>query len=125
MAGLYVLFDGNCNLCDGFVSFAMRRDRAERLSFVPLQSAEGIALLNEPEGQSMAFVENGQVWRASDAALRVFGYLDWPWSWLAWLRVFPRGLRDLVYGIVARLRYRLFGARAVCEITPRSRARRG
>ena len=125
MTGLTVLFDGNCKLCDGFVSFAMKRDGAGRLNFVPLQSAEGLAILNDPQGQSMAFVENGRVWRASDAALRTCAYLDWPWRWLAWLRVIPRGLRDFIYGIVARLRYRLFGARAVCEITPRRRAPRG
>ena len=42
---LVVLFDGDCNLCDGLVGFLARRDRAGRLRFVPIQSDEGRARL--------------------------------------------------------------------------------
>ena len=121
MPGLYILFDGYCNLCDGFVAFAMQRDRRGVLRFVPTQSEEGLQLLRESgqeQGQaSVVFIENGRLWRASDAALRVFAYLDWPWNWVSWLRILPKGLRDFVYAFVARLRYRLFGVRTVCAIT--------
>ncbi len=121
MPSLYVLFDGYCNLCDGFVSFAIQRDRRGVLSFVPTQSEEGVRLLQalgqEQLQGSVLFIENGRLWKASDAALRIFSYLDWPWSWVSWLRVVPKGLRDFVYDLVARLRYRLFGSKSVCAIT--------
>ena len=117
MPGLYVLFDGYCNLCDGFVAFAIKRDRRGVLSFVPRQSEEGLRLFAEPAVESILFIENGHLWRGSDAALRVFSYLDWPWNAVAWLRVFPKGLRDFVYALVARFRYRLFGVKSVCAIT--------
>ena len=130
MPCLYVLFDGYCNLCDGFTSFAIKRDRRGVLSFVPTQSEEGLRLLRESgqdsgQGQqSILFIENGRLWRASDAALRVFSYLDWPWNRVSWLRVLPKGLRDFVYALVARLRYRLFGVKTVCAITRKGRGTR-
>ncbi len=128
MPGLYVLFDGYCNLCDGFVTFAIQRDRRGVLSFVPTQSEEGVRLLREagqdPVQGSVLFIENGRLWRASDAALRVFSYLDSPWNWVSWLRVLPKGLRDFVYAFVARARYRLFGVKTVCAITRKGKAPR-
>ena len=33
-----VLFDGVCNLCNGFVRFVIARDPATRFQFAPLQS---------------------------------------------------------------------------------------
>ena len=124
MTGLYVLFDGYCNLCDGFVSFAMKHDKGGVLQFLPLQSEEGQKLLTGPAMDSVAFLENGKVWRRSDAALRVFSYLSWPWKAVSWLRIFPQGVRDAVYNQVARLRYRLFGTKQVCELTQRRKAKR-
>jgi predicted DCC family thiol-disulfide oxidoreductase YuxK len=36
-----VLFDGVCNLCDGFVNFVFGRDTERKIVFAPLQSATG------------------------------------------------------------------------------------
>lgn len=40
-----VLFDGVCNLCNGFVQFIIRHDPAGRFRFAALQSEAGQALL--------------------------------------------------------------------------------
>jgi predicted DCC family thiol-disulfide oxidoreductase YuxK len=34
------------------------------------------------------------------------------------MRLLPRGFRDLVYDLVARMRYRTFGRYDVCPIPP-------
>ncbi|WP_080508131.1 thiol-disulfide oxidoreductase DCC family protein [Bryobacter aggregatus] len=126
MSRLFVLFDGYCNLCDSFVSFVMRQDRRKRFEFVPLQSEEGLRLLSEagfaPQSvDSVVLIENGIGLRKSDAALRIFWHLGWPWRSLSWLRLFPLALRDSVYTAIAKSRYRVFGKKEFCELSPRSR----
>ena len=96
-----VLYDGECNLCRGAVSFIGERDRADRFRFVPLEEAEAcdtMYLLDE-EGRH----------DRSTAALRVAADLPWPWSLLRFFRFVPRPLRDACYDFVARNRRRWFG----------------
>lgn len=127
--GAVVLFDGVCNLCNGSVQFIIRRDPAGRFRFASLQSEAGQALLRrhglDPEDLfSVILVEDGRVHSRSDAALRIAGGLSGGWRAAGALRVVPRPLRDLVYGLVARNRYRWFGRRDACMIpTPELRAR--
>ncbi len=39
-----ILFDGQCNVCNTFVQFVIRRDPAEKFQFAPLQSEQAAAL---------------------------------------------------------------------------------
>jgi len=53
----------------------------------------------------------------SDAVLAVLAELPQPWPALAAiLRLIPRPLRDLVYRLVARWRYRIWGRLESCPI---------
>jgi predicted DCC family thiol-disulfide oxidoreductase YuxK len=124
-----VLFDGVCNLCTGSVLFILRRDPEERYRFASLQSEQGSALAREyaiPAGEltSVVLIEGGRAYQRSDAALRIARRLSggWPALWL--LRFVPRAIRDAVYDLVARNRYRWFGRQESCMIpTPELRAR--
>ena len=123
-----LLFDGYCNLCDGFVAFLMQRDRAGRFVFVPLQSPEGIALLAQAGlsttyVDSVVLIENGQARIKSDAALRALEILGGVWSFAKILRIAPSGFRDFFYDRIAQLRYRIFGKKEVCSLTRRRKAR--
>ena len=124
-----VLFDGVCNLCNGSVQFIVRHDPAGRFRFASLQSEAGRALLRrhglDPADLfSVILVEGGRAYSRSDAALRVAGGLSGGWRAVGALRVVPRPLRDLVYGWVARNRYRWFGRQDACMIpTPELRTR--
>ena len=60
----------------------------------------------------------GAVLVESDAALRIAAALDGPVRHLARLQVVPRPIRDAVYRLVARTRYRIFGRYEACEIPP-------
>lgn len=120
----FLLYDGYCNLCDGFVSFLMDRDPSGCFEFIPLQSAEGKTLLNQA-GLSTAYIdsvvliENGRGRIKSDAALRALEILGGVWKGSVVLRIFPPRLRDFVYDGIAKLRYRIFGRKAVCDLTRR------
>ena len=124
-----ILFDGVCNLCNGFVTFVIARDPARRFRFGPLQSAAARRLLGSIDSRdewpdSLLLVENGRVWTRSAAALRVARRLTFPWPLTYVLVLVPSPLRDWAYDRIARGRYRWFGRRAVCMVpTSELRAR--
>jgi predicted DCC family thiol-disulfide oxidoreductase YuxK len=123
-----VFFDGVCGLCNGFVDVILRADKAGALHFAPLQGDTARRLLPSPpddaETWSMLYMDERGLYTRSDAALEILRRLGGIWSVLALIRVVPRFLRDAVYGVIARNRYRWFGKRAVCRIpTPKERDR--
>jgi predicted DCC family thiol-disulfide oxidoreductase YuxK len=121
-----VFFDGVCNLCNGFVDFLVRRDRWRTLRFASLQGKTSLELLGPEAGRELASVvlyQDGEVLKESDAALRILELLGGPWRAVALFRIFPRFLRDWLYRLIARNRYRLFGKRETCRLpSPDERA---
>ncbi len=124
-----ILFDGVCTLCNGAVRFVIERDPADAFRFASLQSEFAQPLLAQaglPPGylDGLVLVEDGRTYAKSDAVLRIARRLDRPWQ-AAWaLRFVPRPLRDAVYDVVARHRYRVFGKEDSCPLpTPAMRAR--
>ncbi|MFH1568337.1 MAG: DCC1-like thiol-disulfide oxidoreductase family protein [Gemmatimonadota bacterium] len=119
-----LLYDGVCALCNGAVRFVLRRDRQGAIRFAPLQGPTAAAVIaRHPhlEGvDSMVWVgAAGEVSVRSDAALAVGRYLGGPWRWLAAAAsLVPRPLRDGLYDLVARRRYRLFGRYDACPVPP-------
>jgi predicted DCC family thiol-disulfide oxidoreductase YuxK len=116
-----ILFDGVCNLCNGFVRFVVARDPAARFRFAALTSAPAAGILRRagvtaPLPDSMILVEDGRVYFKSDAPLRIARGLRFPWPLLYGFVVVPRFIRDRVYDIIAARRYRWFGRRDVCMI---------
>jgi predicted DCC family thiol-disulfide oxidoreductase YuxK len=124
-----ILFDGVCNLCNGFVQFVIARDPAAHFRFGPLQSEAaqrliGAAQLPGPLPDSIVLVEDARVWTESSAALRVLGRLTFPWPLALVFVLVPPPVRNWVYRMVARNRYRWFGRREVCLVpTPELRNR--
>ncbi len=124
-----ILFDGVCNLCNGFVQFVIARDPQARLSFASLQSDAAARLLARTplaasRGESLVFIEGGRMFTRSTAALRILRALGFPWSLGYALIAVPRPIRDWVYDRVARNRYAWFGRRDVCMVpTPELRRR--
>jgi predicted DCC family thiol-disulfide oxidoreductase YuxK len=105
----------------------IRRDPAGRFQFAALQSDAARRLLlaaPQPLPDSLVLVENGRMFMRSTAALRVLRGLRFPWPLASVLLVVPRPLRDWVYDLVARNRYRWFGKRDACMVpTPELQAR--
>ena len=118
-----ILFDGVCVLCSRGCGFVSKRDRRGYFRFVPMQLAEGRPLaeqlgINPDRPDSFAFVADGQAYIKSEAVLRIARELPrWQWTWL--FHFIPRVIRDAIYDLVARNRYRWFGRRDTC-ILPNS-----
>jgi len=116
-----VVFDGVCNLCSRSAHFILRNDRSRVFKLATAQSAIGRQLLADagidPDNvETFVLVRAGHAYFRSDAALEVVNKLDWPWRALKILRFIPRALRDPVYRLVARNRYRWFGRKATCMV---------
>lgn len=124
-----MLFDGVCNLCNGFVRFIIPRDPAGHFRFAALQSSAASRLLKgrslgERAADTVILVDGDRIDTQSTAALRIARELRFPWNLAYAAIIVPRPLRDAVYAWVARHRYRWFGKRDVCLVpTPELRAR--
>lgn len=123
-----ILFDGVCNLCNSSVNFIIDRDRGA-FKFASLQSEEAQSILNEygvdpTKLESIVLVDKGLVYNKSTAALHIAGYLKGLWPVVKVFLVLPRVMRDFIYDIIARNRYKWFGKSDACRIpTPELRHR--
>ena len=52
----------------------------------------------------------------SDAILRIFSALGFPWSMFGVFRLVPRVIRDFIYRVIAKNRYQWFGKRETCRM---------
>lgn len=125
-----VFFDGVCHLCNGFVDFVILRDQRRTLLFAPLQGETAQKLLQAKAHQnardslmSVLFWDKGQVFSESDAVLKILTHLP-RYKFLGYLGfAIPAFLRNILYRLIARYRYKLFGKRDFCRIpTPEERA---
>jgi predicted DCC family thiol-disulfide oxidoreductase YuxK len=127
--GPVILFDGVCNLCNGSVQFVVDHDPDGVFRFAPLQSESAQDLLaavgfDDYDFGTFVLVDGDEYYTKSDAALRVARELERPWSWLWLFRFVPSVVRDGVYDLVARYRYRVFGRKDRCMVpTPELRDR--
>ncbi|MBV6493343.1 MAG: hypothetical protein LDLANPLL_01359 [Turneriella sp.] len=119
-----VFFDGVCNLCNASVDFLVRRDKRRLLRFAPLSGKTAAALLTQKAiPDSIVLYMHGQIFTRSTAALKLVGFLPWPWQMLRVGWLLPRFLRDALYDFIARNRYRWFGKKATCRLpTPNEKS---
>ena len=123
---LLVLYDGVCALCNGTVSFLLKRDRKDEFRFAPLQSNLGREIVRRDGGDPddldtiylvLNFGEDDErILKRSRAVLAAVNELGGGWKAVGALRVIPRFLSDLGYRLVANLRYRLFGKYDACPV---------
>jgi predicted DCC family thiol-disulfide oxidoreductase YuxK len=124
-----IVFDALCVLCSANAQFVLRHDRKGRFRLAAMQGETGIALykrfgIDPSSPETLIVVSGGTALRNSDAVLAIWSGLGWPWKGLAMLRLIPRPLRDFIYLLIARNRYRLFGKRDTCWVPNPDQAER-
>ena len=121
-----LLYDGVCGLCDRLTQFLLKRDKHDRLLFASLQSDFAVAILNR-HGKDTHDLDTVYVVKdyemptevllaRSDAILYVLKQLGGVWSFSSAAKALPRWLRDRVYNLVARNRYKVFGRYETCML---------
>jgi predicted DCC family thiol-disulfide oxidoreductase YuxK len=116
-----ILFDGICNLCNGLVRFIIKRDRIGRFKFASLQSDAGHEWLKRfgitTNGfDSVVLIREEKYYLKSTGVLKILRDLGGIWKAFYIFIIIPRPLRDFVYDLIAKSRYRIFGKRDTCMI---------
>lgn len=117
-----ILFDGVCNLCNGFVQLVIKYDKKDIFRFVALQSEIGqeiiknLGLENQNIDSVILYHLENKFWIKSNAAIEIMQNLNGIFCFAFILKVFPRFFRDFIYDIVAKYRYKLLGKKESCMI---------
>ena len=115
-----ILFDGFCNLCNGTIDFLIKIDRKKQFVFIPLQSETGKLLIQKypipKESDSVIVIQENKSYFESDSLIEIAGMLNYPWKLGVIARYIPKKIRDALYRLIARNRYRWFGKRKECRM---------
>ena len=124
-----ILFDGICNHCNSSVQFILKRDKKNQFLFASLQGRTGQEYLrkfNLPADtfNSFLLVEDDHYYTRSTSALRIARALSGGWPLLYAFIIVPRFIRDAVYNLIAKNRYKWFGKQETCWVpTPDLKAK--
>lgn len=116
-----ILFDGVCNLCNGFVQFIIKNDKKNKFKFCSLQSKEGRKIIDQGDDNIknidsvLLFTEN-KIYHKSTAVLKISKSLGFPYNLILASRIIPTKLRDSIYDYIAKNRYKWFGKKTSCWI---------
>ncbi len=113
-----ILYDGVCVFCSRWIRYVATHDVDRRFRFTAIQSDYGTRLaqafgINPDDPDTNAVIHGGVAWFKSDGALTTLSLLP-GWRWVRVLFWVPRPIRDGVYNLVARNRYRIFGKYDEC-----------
>lgn len=113
-----ILFDGVCNLCNGFVQFVIKHDARQIFKFASLQSDFGQNFLknnglNAQKFDSVILIQDDEFYTESTAGLKILSELK-GYRFTRFFLHFPTTIRDFVYQCIAKNRYRWFGKSDTC-----------
>ncbi len=113
-----VFYDGDCLLCSRTVRFLINADTSNKFKFAPLGGTTAQQLEIEEKLSGTATVvlyAYGKIYTRSTAVLNIFRQLPFPWKILYILIVVPNIIRDAVYGLISKNRYKWFGKTDGCS----------
>ncbi len=126
-----IFFDGICNFCNSSVNFIIKRDKKNYFKFAFLQSVHAqiffvshdlvpkVHLGNEKTEKkldSIILYKNNKLYIKSSASLHIARHLKGLWKLFFILIIIPPPIRNFLYDIIAKNRYKWFGKRESCMI---------
>jgi predicted DCC family thiol-disulfide oxidoreductase YuxK len=111
-----VIFDGVCGLCNQSVNILIKLDKHQILKYTPLQGKFVRTLDVTPEIDSIIYYKKGKLYYKSTAILRILISLGGMWLLTYIFYIIPEFIRDFMYDIVSKYRYRLFGKMTSCRV---------
>jgi len=122
-----ILFDGVCNLCNGAITFIIKRDKKNHYRFAALESDIGKMYLKKhsidpQEIDSIVLIRGEYAYSKASAALRIAKKMSGLWPLLYIFIIIPKFISNCIYDYIARNRYKWFGKKESCMIpTPQLR----
>lgn len=117
-----IIFDGECNLCNGVVGWLLKFADSTIFDFVAFQSAEGQKLLTQygfptKALETVILISNHTVSTHSDGFLKIVSRIP-KWKLAAALLAFiPRIIRDTIYRTASKNRLKWFGTSKSCTVS--------
>ncbi len=117
-----IIFDGQCNLCNFFVNFIIKRDRQALFSFVPLKTSRAKSLMTQydlelPDADTIVLIKDENFYLRSKAIFEIIKDLQGLWFLLRIFRFLPASFNDFLYRSLSKNRYKIFGKSQHC-MTP-------
>jgi len=110
-----LFFDGDCALCNGSVKFLLNWNTSHNIYFSSLKSDAAQMLLgdriaNVADSDSLIVLHKDSMYFRTDGLIVLGSYLDSPvQELLKVVSIFPAFLRNGVYRLVSKLRYKIWG----------------
>jgi len=126
---MVILFDGVCNLCNGFVQFVLKHDKNKVFQFASLQSNYGKELsshfnLSSDNLKTVIVFDGKNILMQSDASIKIISSLGSKWKLILIFKIVPRFIRNGIYNVLAKNRYTLFGKKDQCMVPAENLKRR-
>ena len=119
MKKIVLVIDGHCIMCNSLAIWISKRDKENILmitsfdsnyikeNFQEINSGKNVILINEIEqkifGKSTAIIQ----------CLKIIGYRK---EILYLMNLVPTVIRDIIYDMIAKYRYKIFGKKESCDI---------
>ncbi len=116
-----VLIDGDCNFCNSSALFIIKHDKNDKFNFASQQSEIGKKLLLESNytGTSLStivLVKEGKTFTKTTALIEIAKDLvGFPKMFVS-MKIIPVGIRDFLYDVFSKYRYKLFGKKQNCAL---------
>jgi predicted DCC family thiol-disulfide oxidoreductase YuxK/uncharacterized membrane protein YphA (DoxX/SURF4 family) len=112
-----VLFDGVCGFCNKSVDLLLKLDEEKIFRYSSLQGeyAKTLALPSEAM-ESIVFVEDERLYYKSNAVLKILMSLGGVWRVMGIFYLIPRVVRDGIYDVIAKYRYKIYGKLESCRM---------
>tara|TARA_B100000945_G_C20329518_1_gene571679 strand:+ start:407 stop:844 length:438 start_codon:yes stop_codon:yes gene_type:complete len=116
-----ILFDGECIMCNRYVLFVIQNDTKDNFRFMSLQNNNVEKIIekknsNKDYADSILLYDNKIIKSRSSAVLSILAKLRFPYNLFSVFFIIPIPLRNFIYDVVARNRYKLFGNIEHCAI---------
>jgi len=111
-----IIFDGICGLCNRSVNILIKLDKHKLFHYTPLQGEFVKTLEITPDIDSIIFYEDGTLYYKSTAILKILRSLGGIWVLTSIFYIIPNFIRDAIYDLIAKYRYKVFGKMESCRM---------
>jgi predicted DCC family thiol-disulfide oxidoreductase YuxK len=99
----------------------IKRDKKKKFKFASLQSVSGQKVLEKlnikPDAlETIIYFSNNKYYTKSTAILQILKDIGGVWQLMFVFMLVPKFIRNFIYSIIAKTRYKVFGKRNECAI---------
>ena len=115
-----ILFDGVCNLCNTSVQLVIKNDKNNIFLFAPLQGQTAKDIISKYNIDTskvdsiLLYIPEKGLFLKSTAAMKIASRLGFAWNLLSLFLIIPAFIRNWIYDLIAKNRYKWFGKKEAC-----------